>query len=92
MSKLYPPQVEGTLPAVAKGNALIVPFQLNRAVSQNDFTQLSIIVKTVQTNTMLSDGEVKLNDLPNITDVNNMIEILIKLGVKVKKNEKSIDL
>lgn len=54
--KLYPPHIEGTLPAFAKGNMLIIPFQLNRAVGRDEFTSMSIILKTVQTNTILCDG------------------------------------
>lgn len=56
-AKLYPPQLNDTLPAVIKGQQLLVPFQLNRAVSRNDFNRMSIILKTVQTNTTLCNGE-----------------------------------
>lgn len=58
-NKLYPPYVEGTLPAFIKGNMLVVPFQLNRAVNRNEFNCMSIILKTVQTNTILCDGDPK---------------------------------
>lgn len=56
-NKLYPPYIDGTLPAFIKGNTLVVPFQLNRAVSRTDFNCLSLILKTVQTNTVLCDGD-----------------------------------
>ncbi len=58
-TKLYPPYVEGTLPAFIAGNMLVVPFQLNRAVNRGDFNCMSIILKTVQTNTILCDGDPK---------------------------------
>lgn len=56
-SKLYPPYVEGTLPAFVQGGMLVVPFQLNRAVARTDFNSMAIILKTVQTNTILCDGD-----------------------------------
>lgn len=56
-NKLYPPYVEGTLPAMIKGDMLVVPFQLNRAVARTDFNCMAIILKTVQTNTILCDGD-----------------------------------
>jgi hypothetical protein len=34
-NKLYPPYVDATLPAMIQGDMLVVPFQLNRAVSRN---------------------------------------------------------
>lgn len=55
-NKLYPPYVEGTLPAFVQGGMMVVPFQLNRAVNRDDFNSMSIILKTVQTNTILCDG------------------------------------
>ena len=58
-NKLYPPYVEGTLPAMIQGDMLVVPFQLNRAVARADFNCMSIILKTVQTNTILCDGDPK---------------------------------
>ena len=47
--KLNPPQINSKLPAFAENN-LIVPFNLNKAVSPVDFDQVAIIVKSVQTN------------------------------------------
>lgn len=41
---------------------------------------------------MLSDGEVKLYNLPNIVDVKNMISILSKLGVEIKQDGINFDL
>lgn len=56
-NKLYPPYVEGKLPAFVQGGMMVVPFQLNRAVNRTDFNSMSIIIKTVQTNTVLCDGD-----------------------------------
>ncbi len=39
---------------------------------------------------LLCDGVVKILDAPKITDVDNMIKILRKIGVKVKKEENNI--
>ena len=60
MAKLYPPCIENALPAFAKKDQAVkiaVPFQLNRAVSRNDFKYLAIIIKTVSTGTIKVDGE-----------------------------------
>ena len=56
-NKLYPPYVDATLPAMIQGDMLVVPFQLNRAVSRDQFNCMAIILKTVQTNTILCDGD-----------------------------------
>lgn len=39
---------------------------------------------------LLCDGVVKLNDIPNITDVDNMLKILNKIGVEVKREKRSV--
>lgn len=57
--KLYPPRIEASLPAFTRSLdscVLVVPFQLNRAVGRNDFNQVRLRIKTVQTNTLLCDG------------------------------------
>ena len=56
-NKLYPPYVDATLPAMIQGDMLVVPFQLNRAVARADFNCMSIVLKTVQTNTVLCNGD-----------------------------------
>lgn len=55
MDKLYPPYIESKIPAFT-GTYLKVPFQLNRAVGRNEFSEMAIIVKTVQTNTIKING------------------------------------
>lgn len=54
--KLYPPSIEGTIPAFYKnsdGTAnLAVPFAMNRAVGKNNVSGLSLKIKTVQSNTL----------------------------------------
>lgn len=52
-SKLYPPSIEGTLPAFT-GNKIIVPINWNPSVSKLDTTIAAAIrIKTVQSNTVL---------------------------------------
>ncbi len=41
---------------------------------------------------LLCDESVKILDIPNITDVHNMIKILKKIGVKVKKEKDGIEI
>jgi hypothetical protein len=46
MAKLYPPSINGTLPAF-NGTVLTVPFSMNRTVSWSGFSSLRIKIKTV---------------------------------------------
>ena len=64
-SKLYPPQVEGILPAFYKtynddgevtGASLKIPFGLNRAVAIKEILGLQVRIKTVSTNTQVYIG------------------------------------
>lgn len=48
MQKLYPPFIEGKLPACA-GNALVIPFIMNKAVSENQISGMAAIIKTIST-------------------------------------------
>ena len=52
MSKLYPPSIEGKLPACG-GDVLVIPFTMNRTVSINEVGGMSAIIKTVSTGTVL---------------------------------------
>ena len=68
MAKLYPPVIEGTIPAFY-GTTLVVPFSMNRAVAKSDIKGFSLKIKTVQTNTFVKNltsndyttSEVKFN-------------------------------
>ncbi len=53
MAKLYPPVIEGTIPAF-NGAVLTVPFSMNRSVSESQVGELALQVKTVQTNTYIT--------------------------------------
>ena len=61
MAKLFPPIVESKLPAfgVHIGSKekiyMEVPFMMNRAVSEKDFTNMAILIKTIQTNTIIAE-------------------------------------
>ena len=71
-TKLYPPQLEGTLPAFYKtysnsktyadGANIIVPFGTNRVVSANDVFGMYARIRTIATNTYLVTKEVKAID------------------------------
>lgn len=52
MSKLYPPVIEGTIPAF-NGTTLVVPFSMNRSVSKADIGGFSAKIKTIQSNTFV---------------------------------------
>lgn len=49
MAKLYPPVIEGTIPAFS-GTELTVPFSMSRMVSLGDIAGFSLKIKTVQNN------------------------------------------
>ena len=45
--KLYPPNIEGTIPAFY-GTTLVVPFSMNKAVSKIEVEGMAIKIKTIQ--------------------------------------------
>lgn len=66
MSKLYPPVIEGTIPAFNKDTdgtiTLMVPFSMNRSVSKADIKGFSVKVKTIQSNSFvvtLNNGQLR---------------------------------
>ena len=65
MAKLYPPYIEGTLPAFtldSSGNGTItIPFELNRAVSMVDVKSAQIKVKTVQNDVLITSFGAQIN-------------------------------
>lgn len=52
MSKLYPPQLEGTIPAFY-GTSLTVPFIMNKTVGWNEIIGFHLIVKNIQNNSIV---------------------------------------
>lgn len=58
MAKLFPPYIEGVLPAFYKNNkgavVLTVPFTMNRGVSPLQIREFALKIKTVQSNTYFS--------------------------------------
>ena len=57
----YPPQIGGKIAAFAKGagseTKITIPYQLNKAVSLNDFTHMSIMIKAVTTGAIKWSGD-----------------------------------
>ena len=47
MTKLYPPQIEGTLPAFIDLDQVEIPFIMNQAVGWEEVKGFSLIVKVV---------------------------------------------
>ena len=54
-TKLFPPMIDSKLPAFA-GSEITIPFVMNRAVSLSQVKQMSLIIKTSQTGTIIADG------------------------------------
>jgi hypothetical protein len=59
MAKLYPPNIEGTIPAFT-GTTLVVPFSMNKTVSVSAIKGFSLRIKT--TNTDILYGIIESND------------------------------
>lgn len=62
MAKLFPPVIEGIVPAFYAENGYIVvviPFSMNRAVSQSQVKGLAIKIKTVQSSSYIYSIEIK---------------------------------
>ena len=56
MAKLYPPLIEGSIPAFCAENGIVkitIPFSMNRAVGKGQVSGLAVKVKTVQSSTYL---------------------------------------
>ena len=53
--KLYPPIIEGTIPAFY-GDIIKVPYEMNKAVSHLEISGFSLKFKTVQSNRYLGDA------------------------------------
>ena len=81
MVKLYPPQIEGTIPAFA-GNELVVPFSMNRAVGRNDIAGFSLKIKTVQNSVFIAELETEIFDMDGLKAYFTLSEeVLNKLRV-----------
>ena len=52
MAKLYPPVIEGTIPAFY-GDEIIVPYSMNKSVNKDEIAGFSLKIKTVQNNLYL---------------------------------------
>ena len=54
MAKLYPPQIEGTLPAFVESGKLAVPFTMNKTVSWNEIKKFVVKIKSVYNNEVVA--------------------------------------
>jgi hypothetical protein len=54
VTKHYPPQIEGTIPAFYIGETLTVPFKMNQTVGWNEIDGFSIKIKSVQNNDLIA--------------------------------------
>lgn len=58
MAKLYPPYIQGTLPAFVYSSedeqtVITIPFSMNRSVSKSSIKEMGLILKTIQKNTYI---------------------------------------
>lgn len=77
MSKLYPPQIEGTIPAFY-GDKIIVPFSMNRAVGKASVSGFTLKIKTVQNSMYVTEVVSKNFDF-------NTMQVIFTLSETQKK-------
>jgi hypothetical protein len=56
-NKLYPPQLNGNLPAFCEVGNIIIPYGLNKAVGIKDFNKIHLMIKKVSTNLLVNEYE-----------------------------------
>lgn len=61
MAKLYPPQIEGTIPAFY-GNTITVPYLMNKTVSLNEIDGFKLQFKSTMTNQVLDVFGIEKNE------------------------------
>jgi hypothetical protein len=52
MSKLYPPSIEGVIPAFHE-EGLVIPFVMNKTVSRNQVKGFAIKIKSIHNNSII---------------------------------------
>ena len=73
-TKLYPPIIEGAIPAFSNESGLVIPYTLNRAIGYNEITGFSLIVKSTITNKIISNKTINIvsKDRVNFGTVENL--------------------
>jgi hypothetical protein len=50
---LYPPIIEGAIPAFSSASGLYIPYEINRAVSHSEINGFSLMIKSANTNKII---------------------------------------
>ena len=93
MAKLYPPQIEGVIPAFY-GTTLVVPFVMNKTVSRNQVTGIALKVKSIYNNAVIHQEEMKdiaQIDFDNYTIIFNIPNETVTIGTSYKVQIAYID-
>lgn len=63
---LYPPQIEGIIPALQRGKDLIIPFVMNKTVGWNEIKGFAVKIKNIQNNEVITTAKTynNTNDYP----------------------------
>lgn len=63
---LYPPQIEGTIPALQRGKDLIISFVMNKTVGWNEIKGFAVKIKNIQNNEVITTAKTynNTNDYP----------------------------
>ena len=77
MAKLYPPYIEGSIPAFF-GNTLIVPYEMNQTVGYKDIAGFKLKIMTVTTNSLVGyvdsfENDLTKNEVKFIMPIDKMI-------------------
>ena len=93
MAKLYPPYIEGTIPAFFKddvGTVMItVPLSMNKAVGEREVKGFKLKIKTAQTGILLGDFDSERLDLKSdMAAWFNLTKITEKLSLSHYGNKK----
>jgi len=79
MSKLFPPYIEGSLPAIRSNNNIIsIPFNHNPSVSIDEIAGYILLIKTVSTSekilTLSVYNVTNNSNVVNFEDTNNILQ------------------
>lgn len=83
MARLYPPYVEGTIPAFY-GRSITVPFAMNYAVGKSEISGFSLLIKTIQTGQQIEAISSASYDLDNGVATFNITSTSYQIGQSYK--------
>ena len=78
MSNLYPPYIEGKLPAFTDTSSVKILFEMNKTVSKIDVDKMKLIIKDIYSNDLIGQAETNIfsNNIAwfNCSSLNNTLK------------------